>query len=172
MVIAIIGILAGILIPAVGAVKKQANIAAGKAQLSNYVNAVELFKGEYKFYPWVTGGDDETRLDVNGSSNDFIETLSGKSTDGSSSDAGWENTNRRRIGFHSFSESEFFVDVSDEVSEDTLADRFNNQNIFLAIAGDGDGFVRPVGASDDVRTSVTAFVEEDSDGNPAYQLWD
>ena len=172
MVIAIIGILAGILIPAVGAVKKQANIAAGKAQLSNYVNAVELFKGEYKFYPWVTGGNDETRLDVNSSANNFIETLSGKSTDGSSSHAGWQDTNRRRIGFHSFSDSEFFVNDSDVVSEDILADRFNNQNIFMAIDGDGDGFVRPDGASDDLRTPVTAYVEEDTDSNPAYQLWD
>ena len=37
MVIAIIGILAGILIPTVGAVRTQANLAASKAQLSNYV---------------------------------------------------------------------------------------------------------------------------------------
>ena len=51
MVIAIIGILAGILIPTVGAVRKQANIAASKSQLSNYVNAIGMFKSEYKFYP-------------------------------------------------------------------------------------------------------------------------
>jgi prepilin-type N-terminal cleavage/methylation domain-containing protein len=50
MVIAIIGILAGILIPTVGAVRKQANVAASKAQLSQYVNAIQLFKGEYRYY--------------------------------------------------------------------------------------------------------------------------
>ena len=49
MVIAIIGILAGILIPTVGSVKKQANIAASKSQLSNYVNAIGMFKSEYKY---------------------------------------------------------------------------------------------------------------------------
>lgn len=54
MVIAIIGILAGILIPTVGAVRKQANIAASKAQLSSYVNAIQLFKGEYNYYPFIT----------------------------------------------------------------------------------------------------------------------
>ena len=53
MVIAIIGILAGILIPTVGAVRTQANLAASRAQLSNYVNAIQMFKGEYGFLPFV-----------------------------------------------------------------------------------------------------------------------
>ena len=52
MVIAIIGILAGILIPTVGAVRTQANLAASKAQLSNYVTAITMFKGEYGYYPF------------------------------------------------------------------------------------------------------------------------
>ena len=58
MVIAIIGILAGILIPTIGAVRKQANVAASKSVLSNYVNAIQLFKGEYSYFPFVTGGTD------------------------------------------------------------------------------------------------------------------
>ena len=57
MVIAIIGILAGILIPSVGAVRKQANIAASKSQLSSYVNAIQMFKGEYGYLPFVSGSD-------------------------------------------------------------------------------------------------------------------
>ena len=180
MVIAIIGILAGILIPAVGSVKKQANIAAGKAQISNYVNAVELFKGVYKFYPWVTGGTD-AEIRVNDGTNDFIETLSGKTVDGSSSDAGWNDTNRRRMGFHSFSESEFLLGGDDQPDPDTLADRFNNEEIHLVIDGDGDGFVDPTPSdskllssvpSAGVRVSVTGYVDADPDGNPAYGLWD
>ena len=75
MVIAIIGILAGILIPTVGAVRKQANIAASKSQLSNYVTAIQLFKGEYSYYPFVTGGADKT-VDLSSQSTEFIETLS------------------------------------------------------------------------------------------------
>ena len=59
MVIAIIGILAGILIPTVGAVRKQANTAASKAQLSAYVNAIQMFKGEYGYLPFVTGNSDK-----------------------------------------------------------------------------------------------------------------
>ena len=59
MVIAIIGILAGILIPTIGAVRQQANIAASKAQLSAYVNAIQMFKGEYGYLPFVSGKSDK-----------------------------------------------------------------------------------------------------------------
>ncbi len=58
MVIAIIGILAGILIPTVGAVKKQANIAASKSQLSGYVSAISMFKTEYSYFPFTAAHAD------------------------------------------------------------------------------------------------------------------
>jgi len=78
-VVAIIGILAGILIPTVGSVRKQANIAASKSQLSNYVTAIQQFKGEYGYFPFapahVNGGALISSLT---GTNDFIETLSGR----------------------------------------------------------------------------------------------
>ena len=176
MVIAIIGILAGILIPTVGAVRKQANIAASKSQLSNYVTAIQLFKGEYSYYPFVTDGSD-TKVDLSSKSTEFIETLSGRgASDGKPKS---EGGNRRRIGFHSFSESEFLVDDSDVVSQTELADRFNNTNLNLMIDGDGDGFVKPSISGDKgpnapsqpIRTNVTAWVEGTEDA-PGYALWD
>jgi prepilin-type N-terminal cleavage/methylation domain-containing protein len=178
MVIAIIGILAGILIPAVGAVRKQANVAASKSQLSNYVNAIGLFKSEYNFYPdfgaSVTG--DSYAVDLASKSPGFIETLSGRDANGVSlTPAKAKSTgNRRRIAFHSFSESEFFFDASDKIDADQLADRFNNTNIVIEIDADGDGFVKPTGSSDKIRTPVTAYVGADSvdDTNPTYTLWD
>jgi prepilin-type N-terminal cleavage/methylation domain-containing protein len=168
MVIAIIGILAGILIPTVGSVRKQANIAASKAQLSNYVNAIGLFKSEYKYYPFVTGTVDETE-DLGLTSDTFMETLSGRDSSGDPTSTGG---NRRMIGFHSFSESEFQRDDSDLVVLDQLADRFNNVNIKILIDGDGDGFITPTGASA-LRMPVTAYVEADAVlGAPDYTLWD
>lgn len=182
MVIAIIGILASILIPAVASVKKQANIAASKSQLANYISAIELFKSEYKFYPFLEGPEDEAQdgLRINNKIYKFVETLSGKEPNGTTSSAGWEGKNRRRIDFYSFTESEFYMNLgSGDYSEDELADRFNNREIFLVIDGDGDGFVEPDNiestASSDrksVRTSITAYVLEDDQGAPAYQLWD
>ena len=58
MVIAIIGLLASILIPTVGTVRENATIAAGKSQLSQYVNAVLQFKNEYGYYPFARGTKD------------------------------------------------------------------------------------------------------------------
>jgi len=178
MVIAIIGILAGILIPTVGAVKKQANIAASKSQLSNYVNAISMFKSEYKFYPDFgasAAGDSYTvSLNSPATSTAFIKTLSARTTTGAPISATDAKSlgNRRKIAFHSFSESEFYLDDSDVVSTDQLADRFNNININIEIDGDGDGFVKPTGA-DKIRTPITAYVEIDEDlGAPDYTLWD
>lgn len=171
MVIAIIGILAGILIPAVASVRKQANVAASKSQLANYISAIELYKSEYKFYPFLSGAEDEGNIRINNTDINFVETLSGKRADGTPS-AGWNERNRRRINFYSFNESEFLLNPSGTPSDDQVADRFNNPEIYFAIDGDGDGFVRPEVAADAVRVSVTAYVEENNEGGPSYELWD
>ena len=174
MVIAIIGILAGILIPTIGAVKTQANIAASKTQLSNYVTAIKMFKGEYGYFPF---SSQEYKLQSN--SVEFIEALSGRGTDGSPKAT---LGNRRKIGFHSFSESEFYLDDNDEYSPTQLADRFNNVNIVIVTDIDGDGYVKPrpdrgsdvTVPSQGIRNSVTAFVNKNptDDESPMYSLWD
>ena len=169
MVVAIIGILAGILVPTVGAVRKQANVAASKAQLSNYVTAIQMFKGDYGYYPLVSGTGDSDNYELNskGSSTRFIQTLSGRNPDGSvvSSFVGKLNGNRRKVAYHNFSESEFFISYDDIVSVDQISDRFNNVNISIEIDTDGDGFVKPSptdNAPDNpIRTPVTAYVDAD-----------
>ena len=181
MVVAIIGILAGILIPTVGSVRKQANVAASKAQLSNYVTAIQMFKGDYGYYPFVsgTGDSDDFTLDSVGTSTEFIQTLSGRNPDGSviSSSVGKSTGNRRKVAYHSFSESEFFISDTDVVSTDQISDRFNNVNISIEIDTDGDGFVRPSptnnAPTNPIRTPITAYVDADeSTGAPSYTLWD
>ena len=109
MVIAIIGILAGILIPTVGAVRTQANLAASRAQLSNYVNAIQMFKGEYGYLPFVSGNSDEkVSLSNVSQCREFMETLSARSSATGRILTTPVGGNRRFISFLSFSESEFF----------------------------------------------------------------
>lgn len=175
LAIAIIGILASILVPAVGAVKKKANIAGSKAQISNYLQAIGLFKSEYKYYPFVTGSSDtvEYRLADGTKSKDFIETLSARDSSGKAVSG---EGNRRRISFYSFSEGEFYQDPgSGIVSPEQVADRFNNRNIVFLFDGNGDGIIQPTGpigtATNELRMEVTAYVEEDELGNPSYVLW-
>lgn len=172
-VVAIIGVLSGVLIPAVGAVRKQSKIAASKAQLANYVNAMQLFKGEYKYFPLVSGTADSDEIELSSESSDFIQVISGRTSTGASVSFGG---NRRRIGFYSFAASEFWLNNSDALSQTQLADRFNNTNIVIVVDTDGDGFVAPLGpgsAEGTIRTNVTAYVGTDSadTSNPTYKLW-
>ncbi len=175
MVIAIIGILAGILIPTVGAVRKQANIAASKAQLSNYVTAITMFKGEYSYYPFSDAQVNGGKV-VNDLSDDFVETLSGRDENGVSSP---EGGNRRRIAFHSFSESEFFIKSSDEVDFGVVADRFNNDQIYIVIDGDGDNEITAPDTSGSgtktLKSPITAYTlgvdTDDAPNAPSYYLY-
>ena len=173
-VIAIIGILAGILIPAVGKVLERSNIAASKQQLANYVNAIQLFKGEYNYYPLADAQVDGGAALADIGYDVFIGTLSARKLDGSritSSDT--ENYgNRKLISFYTFSESDF---LRGDPSTDVIADRFDNPNIYIAIDPDGDGKLvgmpDPDGGADiEVRNSVTAYTLEGI--GPDYYLYD
>ena len=177
-IIAVIGILAGILIPLASGVIKQARIAASKAQLWQYVTAIENFKAEYNYYPTIFSGESTYSLERAEDSKDFIEALSGRGLDNGSAVQVGGNSNS--IQFHSFSSSECF-DLDGTIQNHRLADRFNNTSISIKVDGDGDGYVlpNPPGGRDPdapnrkLRTSVTAWVVEKSDGSePGYGLWE
>lgn len=114
-VIAVIAILAGILIPAVGVVQSKARKAKTKSQFSQYVTALEAFKGEYGFYPvFASGGggsqgDSVVELHSGNNSDTFYGILTGRDFDtgnpiSSSSEA--FRYNRRKLSFYSFSDQE------------------------------------------------------------------
>ena len=173
MVIAIIGILAGILIPTVGAVRTQANLAASRAQLSNYVNAIQMFKVEYGFLPFVSGSSDEkVNLSSVSECKEFMETLSARSSTTGRILTTPVGGNRRLISFLTFSESEFFLDDNDQVDPTQIADRFNNTKITIVIDGNGDQRVTVKdsnGRNKEIRALVSAYVEDNDDiGAPRY----
>ena len=173
-VIAIIGILAAILIPTVGAVRQNAKIAASKSVLSQYVNAIQAFRGEYGRFPFLSklDGKELLKLETPPNSTVFVETLSARGATGNSV-AG--DGNRRRMVFYNFSEGEF---LNNNASHSKLADRFDNDNIVIAIDKNGDGFLElpdPSNPSQNkkMRATVTAYVEADDDLNaPAYYLYE
>ena len=175
MVIAIIGILAGILIPIVGKVKERGNIVASKAQLSGYVNAIGLFKGEYNYYPFPPAHEDGGASIPTITEEKFIGELSATNVDGTRLTSAGDFGNRKLIDFYTFSESDF---LDGDSTTEQITDRFNNTNIFIAIDGDGDGLIKglpdpdSVGTTVDIRTKVTAYVNRDDDGNPDYYLYE
>ncbi len=178
-VIAIIGILASILIPSVNTVRKNVNIAASKAVLSQYVNAIQTFRSEYKFYPFtdlMSGTTEVLDLSTAANSEAFMKTLSAR--DPSNYESVSEGGNRRRIRFYEFSEAEFLTDGDGVVQRSQLADRFNNNKIFIAIDKDGDGEIKVPDPEDSTKTiqlraSITAYVEADQSINaPDYYLYE
>lgn len=181
MVIAIIGILAGILIPTVGAVRKQANVAASKSQITSYLTAIQMFKGDYGYYPLVTGTGESEKFELNSPANctELIKTLTGRDTDGGvlSNEDAKDTGNRRKASYLSLSDSDFLLDDADDVDRTQLADRFNNIEITIEIDTDGNGFVSPSPTEnppgEPIRTPLTAYVDADEDiGAPSYNLWD
>lgn len=182
-VIAIIGVLAAILIPVIGSVQRNAKIAASKSQISGYVNAIGLFKGEYNYYPFPKAHEDggATINDDDGIGvADFIGALSATNVDGTriESTAPEKFGNRKLISFYDFSDNDFLG--GDSTGEDPkIADRFDNINIYIVIDGDGDGLVEGVpdpdsGETKDIRTKVTAYVlnDETTAETPNYYLYE
>ncbi|MFT4901092.1 MAG: prepilin-type N-terminal cleavage/methylation domain-containing protein [Lentimonas sp.] len=178
-VIAIIGILAGILIPAVGAVKKKALVATSKAKLSQYLTSIQSFKGEYGYYPFSTrlNSDHELDLSTVANSKTFVETLSARDINNPTQSTAGDG-NRRRIQFHNFTEDEI-TDGRDQSSivANTVVDSFGNNKIRIVFDHDNDGQVRVPdpdgGLKKDIRASVAAYTEANDDlGSPAYYLYE
>jgi prepilin-type N-terminal cleavage/methylation domain-containing protein len=178
-VIAIIGILAGILIPTVGAVRKQANIAASKSQFNGYANAMLQFRSEYGFFPTFGASGDTAIVQMTESSRDFIETMSARNPTSGAVSSGLNGINRRQISFISFSDNEFYFE-GDEPDPTRLADRFNNRDIRMYVDGNGNGRVtvpaRPPadggGPQEEVRSPVV-FVSwpNRTNGFPEVLSW-
>lgn len=175
MVIAIIGILAGILIPAVGKVKEMGNIAASKSQISAYINAIGLFKGEYNYYPFADAHEDGGKSIPDIGTEEFVGALSATKLGGGRIEGGEDNFgNRKLIAFYDFAETEFMVNDDGK----RVVDRFENTNIIIAIDGDGDGLIKAVpdpedGGTFDLRAKVTAYVLDDDEPieKPDYYLY-
>jgi prepilin-type N-terminal cleavage/methylation domain-containing protein len=180
-VIAIIGILASILIPSVSMVKRNVNVAASKAVLSQYMNAIQTFRSEYNFLPFtdlVSNGRESFNLGSSNNSEIFVETLTARDAITNNELNQAIGGNRRRIRFYEFSDAEFYEDDRGYVRRNQIVDRFNNRNIIIVLDVDGDGVVRVPDPENprariELRASMTAYVEADSSSNaPDYYLYE
>lgn len=156
-VIAIIAILAGILIPTVGAVQRQAKVAQSKALFQQLATALISYKSEYGYFPtfdqsYSGSGDHVVNLSTDPEA--VYQTLTGYNLDGSPLTGQNADLNPKRIGFYSFAQSNFHVDPSTGQRTDALADAFNNREIIVVMDQDRNGrldpgsFSRPATAAD------------------------
>ncbi len=144
-VIAVIGILAALLFPTVGAARRSANKARTKVQFTQWAAAIESFRSEYGYYP----AFDATNL-VNGGASTapagdhlFHDILAGKKRDGSAltgtlpASAGGQN--RKRIGFYTFTDNDL-TDASSP-APNLIRDAFDNTEIAVLVDRNLDGVI-------------------------------
>lgn len=168
-VIAIIGILAGILIPVVGGAKKSARKAQVRAQFSGYATALSQYKAEYGYFPQIGNlNDSGGPIDLDSDAEDFIKALSARDLSGDRlGDADRKKLNRKNIPFYSFGEAEFSEDENK-----LLVDSFDNPHIMIMVDHDGDGKIPTSefpssskgSLGTDLRAQVAIWVDEDADG--------
>lgn len=182
-VIAIIGILAAIVIPATGIVRERASAAKTRSQYNNYLTAIEQFKGTYGYYPRFESGGTTTGdyiFEFDGDpakTRSFVETLSGRPFGGSSSLSEYaDKANKNRKEFMSIAEGEL---SEDEEGSRVIVDAFGNTDIRIAIDTDNNGVVEiaagdsPTGEALTLQGRVFMYSMPDTGaGFPEVMSWE
>jgi len=133
-VIAIIGILAGIIIPTVSMVKVNANKTRSKIMLGQWVTSMGLFKNEYGYYPQIASGN---KVDPEL----FFGALTGKTYSGGTADAGKLAGNTKKLSFYSAADAEVTSTAAGDTVNGSLKDAFGNTEFACFIDSNNDGIV-------------------------------
>lgn len=131
-VIAIIGILAAIIIPSAAGVRVSANKAKTRATFSQWSLAMDLFKGDYGYYPLI--GTTGTATKITDATN-FLAALTGKKYDGTAAVDLRGNT--RRLCFYTPAAADVIVTGTTP----TLTDAFGNTEFAVFTDLDGNGTI-------------------------------
>lgn len=160
-VIAIIGVLAAVLFPAVGGIRKKARQAAAQTAFTQWAGAVSRYKQVYGFYPnigtsYVTNLDSLHRLETATVNANFVRALSGRSPDGVAlNPADRKRLNRTGEEFCSFG-LEDFESAGGLTATTMLVDRFTNRNIRVIFDTDNNVILRNIS----VPAGATSIPEE------------
>ena len=131
-VIAIIGILAGIIIPTVGAVRENAMKTKTKAMFSQWVSAMDLFRQDYGYYPSPFDFPQKVANNNGTGGGEFFNLLTGN-----------ENStfNPKGIRYYSFSEDAVADKAHDVADERDIIDAFGNNDFGMAVDTDLSGSI-------------------------------
>lgn len=154
-VIAIIGILAGMIGVVVGTVQKKSKVAATKTMYRDWASGIEQYKTAYGTYPFLnnkyeTNADTQISLENPTTVKEFIMCLSGRQpifdgggalSPGAGGDA--RKFNKKGTAFVTFAPEAFQMSEADNQYTRKLQDRFGNSNIRLVMDTDGNGIVKP-----------------------------
>lgn len=147
VVIGIIGVLAMVMVPAIGLAKDSLTKTKTKARFNEWVTAVKQYKMTYGFFPTLgqnaaSGTDSHFNLADGSNSEAFVKTLSGRDPQTGDKLKGTERSkyNRKATPFCDFSGDDY-TQLDGSVEEGKLADGFGNNNIHLVMDTTGDGRV-------------------------------
>jgi type II secretory pathway pseudopilin PulG len=144
VVIATIAILASLILPTFGKVKRSMYANQSKIQFSRYVLGLNAYYREYGYFPQIVSSGTALTADTvieltAASSENLIRALSGKKTDGVNPlPPADEYLNPNGIQFTEFSDDDFFKKTDGSIDRTLLADRFNNRTIYLVVEDDSD----------------------------------
>ena len=180
-VIAIIGILAGVLFPAIGSVKKKSKIATSQTTFSQWCSAVSRYKSVYGFYPNVandsgsgydTKKDSAFQMDVSNVGTRFVQCLSGKYPSGKTLESNKRLIfNRNAEEFCAFSKEDFDLYDASVDTSGRLVDKFGNYKIRVIFDTDNTGSIKNVSTlpalPDDLKNSSDTSGIDGTTGIPA-----
>ena len=175
-VIAIIGILAGILIPTIGGVMDKVTRTRAKTQLSQLKNAIQLFRSDYGYYPLSYDVDDEDiDIEIRGDKANDIEDFLTLPLAAQTLDFKRDTTyNRQGTKFYSFEEQEFndrghFVDAFGDTEFHILIDGNNDHAIDVSAIKRRE-IRKMIGSDkDEIRGSIHLYVYP-NDPNATNQI--
>jgi prepilin-type N-terminal cleavage/methylation domain-containing protein len=164
-VIAIIGVLAGMLFPAISGIRKKARQANATTAFSQWAGAITKYKQVYGFYPNIGSSYDSAKdslhlLEDPTTNLNFVKAISGRLPTGTA----LQNTDRKLLNknaqeFCAFGKDDF-EDPANLTDASLLVDRFTNRNIRIVFDTDNNTNLRnivvPLGA-DSIPEEVRAI---------------
>ena len=164
-VIAIIGVLAGMLFPAISGIRKRARQANATTAFSQWAGAITKYKQVYGFYPNIGSSYDSTKdslhlLEDPTTNLNFVMAISGRLPTGTAlQNAQRKLLNRNAQEFCAFGKDDF-EDPANLTDTSLLVDRFTNRNIRIVFDTDNNTNLRnivvPLGA-DSIPEEVRAI---------------
>jgi len=139
VVVAIIGVLTGILIAAASGVRDSASKARVKLQFAQWASAIEAFRSEYGQYPQLGASNKINGGEQGGSGGGehlFHDILAGRRRDGQPLGPLAAAQNRRHIRFYTFAQSEFSESGGGSV---LIQDALGNTDIAVLLDRNLDG---------------------------------
>ena len=147
--IAIIGVLAAALFPAIGGIRKRARQSSAQTAFSQWASAITNYKQTYGFYPniggsYVTNVDSVHLLEDTAVNGRFVRAMSGRQPTGTPlTPADRRQLNRNAQEFVAFGRDDF-EDPTNFSDASLLVDRFGNRNIRVIFDTDNNTSLRNV----------------------------